>query len=98
MKRMRANFLITLIFMTLTFSPILQFSHSAAGAESKPDPCWPTYQSDKDTLSAQLRVLRTYALPPAWGSLNRGQEEPSIHQAVAKWEARMAHRKVLNYY
>ncbi len=94
MKRVRNNFFTALLFVTLTFSPILQFSHSVFGEE--PEACRPTYQPDKETLSAYLEVSRAYAFPPAWGNLNRGQDESPVHQIVAKWEARTGHDAALN--
>lgn len=94
MKRMRNNFFTVLLFVTLTFSPILQFSHSAFGEES--EACRPMYRPDKETLSAYLEVLRAYAFPPAWGNLDRGQDESPVHQIVAKWEARRSHYAALN--
>jgi len=96
MKRKSTYFLITLIFMTLTLLPILQFSHGAIGEERKLEACWPTYPPDKDALSDYLEVLRAYALPPAWEILNLGQEESPSHQTVSKWEARTGYYKVLN--
>ncbi len=94
MKGMRANLLVTLIFMTLVFSPILLFSHGALGEES--EACWPVYQTGRDTLSAYWEVMRAYALPPAWGNLNQWQEGPTTHQTVAKWQARTAPHEALN--
>ncbi len=87
MERIGANFIAALLFMTLTFSPIFQFSHGALGEES--EPCWSVYQSDEDTLSAYVEVFRTFALPPAWRNPDQGQQEPPTHQTVAKWETRM---------
>lgn len=98
MKRMRANFLtVFLLFMMLTLSPILQFSHGAFGEES--EACWPAYQRDRDALSVYSEVLRAYSLPPAWGkldNLNQRQGEPPTYQTVAKWEVRMGPFVALN--
>ncbi len=81
MKRIGVKFFTALLFIILAFSPALPFSHGAFGEES--EPCWPIYQTGKDTLSAYSEAMRAYALPPAWDNLNQGQEEPATHQIVA---------------